>query len=918
VVIGSTLGSFQVLEKLGEGGMGEVYRAHDTRLNRQVAIKVLPDAFAADPERVARFHREAQAVAALNHTGIAAIYDFADADGTKFLVLELIEGDTLAERVARNPIPVEESLTLSVQLLEALEFAHAKGICHRDLKPANIKLTPDGAVKVLDFGLAKMLAPTSAAATTDRGGAGLSPAYSLTMSLPVSMQGMILGTAGYMSPEQAKGFDVDQRSDLFAFGCILYEMLTGRRAFEGETASEILASVIKSDVDFSPLPPRLHPRFIELLQRCLEKNPKKRYHAAADVRVEIETLMARRLIREEPQATVAPTRPLWRRAIVPLASALLAAAAAGYGGWALKPDPARTVGRFIVELPDGQSFSNTSRRFLDVSPDGRRLAYLANNRLQVREFTALEAHAVVVGEGVAILSSPAFSPDGASIAYFMSDAAGTQRLMRVSVSGGAPVLVAELKSPPNSGLRWTDNGFLAGLGASGIVRVPPEGGSPTVVAAAGSDEMLGSPELLPGGRAILYAVKKSAEVWEQAQVVVQRLDGGERKVLVNSGTSARYVETGHLLYMLRGVLLAQRFDLSQLTTVGGPVPVVEGVRRAVSATTAGSAQMGVSRTGTLVFVPGVVGGGETQAGDLAYFDRKGSNQPFNLPSKGYRAPRVSRDGKFVTFESVDDKESVVWIYDLSRTRAIQRLTFEGRNKAPMWSPDGKWIAFQSDREGDLAIYRQPADGSGAAERLTKPASGVEHIPMDWSNGAHILLTVLANQTFSLATMAMSDRKISPVRGVESPALINAMFSPDGRWIVYQGSASSSRSPLLTGPAVFVEPFPGTRAKYMLPITGGHPTWSPKGDEILVNSAPQQSTIVSVTTSPAFSFGQPTDFPRATRLEPNPAATPRNVDFMPDGERLVGVLVPGAAGGANSNEIVVVMNWFDELRQRVPR
>src|SRR5262245_5064672 len=409
---GTRLGAHEIVGLLGAGGMGEVYRAHDTKLNRQVAIKVLPDAYASDPERVARFHREAQAVAALNHPAIASIYEFAEAGETKFLVLELIEGETLAERMRRGAVPTEEALAIAKQIVEALEAAHEKGICHRDLKPANVKLTPEGAVKVLDFGLAKFV----------QAGASVSNlTHSPTLTVAGTLPGMILGTASYMSPEQAKGFEADQRSDIFSFGCILYELLTGHQAFDGETASEILASVLKIDVDFNSLPARLNPRLVELLKRCLEKNPKKRWHAAADVRVELESVMGRALVVDEPRAVAIPPSPLWKRAI-PVAAALLGGAVvAGYAAWRLKPEPPRAVTRFSFPLPEGQTFSNPGRLFVALSPDGLNLAYVANQQLFLRPMSGFEAHPVAGGEisvGGAGITNPTFSPDGQFVAFF--------------------------------------------------------------------------------------------------------------------------------------------------------------------------------------------------------------------------------------------------------------------------------------------------------------------------------------------------------------------------------------------------------------------------------------------------------------------------------------------------------------------
>jgi serine/threonine protein kinase/Tol biopolymer transport system component len=905
-MIGVTLGHYRVEAKIGEGGMGQVYRAVDTRLNRHVAIKVLPEAHAGDPERIARFHREAQAVAALNHTAIAAIYELAEADPSagsgqgamQYLVLELIEGETLADRLRRGPVPVEEALGIARQILEALEAAHEKGICHRDLKPANIKLTPDGSVKVLDFGLAKFLQTAQTPANLT---------HSPTLSLAGTLPGMILGTAAYMSPEQAKGFEADQRSDIFSFGCVLYELLTGRQAFEGDTASEILASVLKSEVDLTKLPPRLNPKLVELLRRCLEKNPKKRWHAAADVRVEIESMVERPLVVDQPRTVPATPRPLWKRAIPVAAAAIIGAGLAGYAAWTLKPAPTAPVARFKIALAEGETFSNTSRRFVDASPDGTKLAYVANQRVYLRELNALEPRVMAGGEASITPTNPTFSPDGQSLAFtHPGGSAGRGLLRRVAVTGGAAVTLGEVEAP--LGMRWDEHGIVIGQSAKGILRFSPNGGTPEVIAAAGSDEFMGYPQILPGGRALLYTVKKTAESWDTAQIVVQPLGGGERKVLVAGGTDGRYLPTGHLVYVLSGVMLAVRFDVERLAVIGGPVPVVEGVRRAIGPTTSGSAQMAIAQSGTLVYAPGPVTS-ETPGSDLALFDRKGANQPLKLPPATYRSPRVSPDGRFVAFEIDDTKEVVVAVYELAGTSAIRRLTFSGNNRAPVWSPDGLWIAFQSDRDGDRAIFRQRADGSGAAERLTKPEQGVEHIPQDWSpDGERLLVTDRQGQQFVLSTMTLKDRKLEPFADARSPVMLNAAFSPDGRWIAYQSRDAQ-------GNVVYVQPFPSTGAKYLLPRTGaGHPTWSPKGDAILVNWAPLRSAITAVKTTPSFGFGQPEEFPRVGRSEPNPATDRTNIDFMPDGERIVGVLQVGQTG-LGVNELVVVVNWFRELNER---
>lgn len=831
--------------------MGEVYLAHDTKLNRRVAIKVLPEAYASDPDRIARFHREAQAVAALNHSGIAAIYDLAESDGTKFLVLELIEGETMADRLRRGPVPVEEALQIAKQILEALEAAHERGVCHRDLKPANVKLTPDGAVKVLDFGLAKFLQSGSSAPNLT---------HSPTLSLAGTYPGVVLGTAGYMSPEQAKGFEADQRSDIFSFGCILYELLTGRQAFEGETASEILASVLKSDVDWNALPARLNPRVVELLRRCLEKNPKKRWHAAADVRVEIDALIGRGVIADEPRA-VAPSRaPLWKRAIAASAFALTGAAIAGYAAWSFKPPPERSITRFVVTLPEGQQFTNVGRQVLALSPDGTNLVYGANNRLYVSPMSGLESRAIVGTEAATGVLNPVFSPDGQSIA-FRSNGDGT--LKRVALSGGAPVTICPIDFI--FGMSWDANGIVFGLGAKGIMRVSPNGGVPEVIAAVASDEIADAPQLLPGGRAVLFSMRKTSETWDKGRIVVQRLDGGARTTVIDGGAAGRYLPTGHLAYAIGGIVLTVPFDADTLSVTGGPVPLIEGVRRgapsaATGITTPATAHFTISENGSLAYVPGPVSLGNATQTDLALFDRKGGMQPLKLPPGPYTAPRASRDGRWVAFESSDEKGAFISVYELSGRSAARRLTFEGSSRAPIWSPDGMWIAYESDRDGASAIFRTRADGSGTPEPLTKPAAGVSQAPQSWSpDGETILFSAQKGTEVDVSTLWLLRVKDRNTVRFGEMAAREATFSPDGRWVAY-----GTRGP--GGNQVFVEPFPRTGAKYLLPRVGGHPFWSPKGDELITNTSPVRNHATAVFTTPRFAFGQPAEFPRTGRQE----------------------------------------------------
>ena len=884
--------------------MGEVYQATDTKLKRKVAIKVLPEAFAANPDRVARFHREAQAVAALNHSGIAAIYDLAEAGGTTFLVLELVEGETLAQRLARGPLAVDEAVGIARQILEALGAAHEKGICHRDLKPANVALTRDGAVKVLDFGLAKFL--------QDRGTEGNLTDLSTTFG--GTSAGVVLGTVGYMSPEQAKGLEADQRSDIFSFGCIFYELLSGRRAFEGDTPSEQLANVLKSDVDLSRLPPTLNSRLVEVLVCCLEKNPKQRWHAAADVRLLLEAIADLSSAAEDSRAAATGARPSWKWAVSVAAIALVGALAAAYGAWRLKPQPARAVTRFSIPLPEGQQFSNIGRPILALSPDGTNLVYVANRRLYVRPMSGNESRPIAGSEHTGAVLNPVFSPDGQSVAFA---SVGDAALKRLPISGGAPVTICKIEAL--FGLSWSEDGIVFGQ-PKGILRVSPDGGTPEVIASAAADEMVEAPQMLPGGRAVLFSVKKSADGWDKGQIVVQNLGGGARKTVIDGGAAGMYVPSGHLVYAVSTVLFAVPFNLDSLTVSGGAVSIVEGVLRgrvrAEGPTAPATAHYAYSATGSLAFIPGPSATASTEARDLALFDWKAAAQPLGLPPAPYAAPRVSPDGKWAVFERGDGSDADIWLFELSGTSAIRRLTFGGKSRAPVWAGDSQWIIFQSDRDGDGGILRQRADGSGTAERLTRPDAGAVHIPQSLSpDGAHLLFTVVKDGQSSLWMLGMKDRRASPFANVQSRLLVEAAFSPDGRWVAYQVfRPNEGRGEIADS---FVQPFPPTGATYQVPVEIGsvHPVWSRNGDEIFTGIAANRDAVIPVTTSPRFGFGQPVEFAHGARLGGIVFAR-RNADLMPDG-RILGVIYAGSqqSGNLSTPQIAVVLNWFG-LRARV--
>src|SRR5262245_12227949 len=511
-MIGSRLAHYEITTHLGSGGMGDVYQATDTKLGRDVAGKILPEIFAHDPVRVARFEREARLLASLNHVNIAALYGLEQVDGRHFLVMELVEGDTLASKIANGPTPVEEALKIAHQITEALEAAHDKGVIHRDLKPANVKITPDGRVKVLDFGLAKAMdvAPTE----TDR-------ANSPTLSVVATNAGVILGTAGYMSPEQAKGRSADQRSDLFSFGCLLYEMITGRVTFDGETVTEVIASVLKQDADLSLIPANVHSRVVELIRRCLVKDAKRRWHAAADVRVEIETILAESGGLKGDESTQARiTR--WQLAAAIAVTAIVVAATTAGVMWNRRSQPAASVSRFTFLLPDGQVITRPGRPTIAISPDGENIVYLANRQLYLRPISAVDARPISgTDQDVA---NPFFSPDGKWIAFYsVSD----RKLKKIAVTGGAAVTVADVDFPISG--NWTaDNQIFLADTQKGILRVSADGGKPEVVIAAKAGEVIHGAQLLPDNDHLLFTVASGTggalsvlSRWDKALIVLQ-------------------------------------------------------------------------------------------------------------------------------------------------------------------------------------------------------------------------------------------------------------------------------------------------------------------------------------------------------------------------------------------------------------
>jgi len=873
--------------------MGDVWRARDTKLGREVALKVLPDAFALDADRSARFEREAKVLASLSHPHIAALFGFEEAAGRHYLVMELVEGETIADRLRRGPMAVDSALEVARDIADALEAAHEKGIVHRDLKPANLKITPDDRVKVLDFGLARLRDEPSDALRPNL-------SQSPTLSLLATQAGVILGTAAYMSPEQAKGSAADHRSDVFSFGAVLYEMLTGRQAFHADTPAEMMAAVLMREPDFSALPVQLNPRVVELLRRCLDKVPKRRWQAAGDLRAEIEAILAA----PPPSSSIVGTRatqPLWQR-VLPLAiTAIVSAAVVGAIVWgaarpSIRPGP---VVRFSIPLPEGQA--TQALRTIAVSPDGTRLVHVANGRLYLRELSQTESKPIAGSDQIANGVEPVFSPDGQSVAFA---SVIDRTLKRVPVTGGVGLSLCPID--PRISLSWDRDAILFSQPA-GIMRVQANGGNPETLVGAASGERLYGPQMLPDGETLLFTRAKgnSADAWDSADIIAQTLKSGERRTILRGGSDARYLSSGHLVYAVRGVLYAVAFDPTRLVATGAPVPVVVGVRRVPGGVT-GSAHYSVSESGVLAYTPGPPSAAQGDS-SLAWIDEKGVVDVLKLPGGPYESPRISPDGTRMVFGRDDGKEANVWVYALDGSSAERRLTFGGRNRIPVWSGDGRRVAFQSDRDGDLAIWWQAADVSGAgAERLTKPEPGTAHIPESWSRTDDLLSFSAVQGTTTLWTLSLRDRKASQFGNVRSPSPLNSEFSPDGKWIAY-----TLREGVI---AVFVEPFPATGDKVQISKVeenAHHSLWSRDGKTLFYIPGAEPLVGVTIATRP-FSVGNP----RPTKLpNNNPVGAPRNFDIAADGQRFI--FTTGQGSGTYAPQVQVVVNWFEELKARVP-
>ena len=855
--VGSRLAHYDVTALIGEGGMGEVYQATDTKLNREVALKILPEAFAADPDRLARFQREAQVLASLNHPNIAAIYGIEESVDTRALVLELVEGPTLADRITHGAIPLDEALPIAKQIAEALEAAHEQGIIHRDLKPANVKVKDDGTVKVLDFGLAKALDPSP---TGD-------PSQSPTLTAAATQMGVIMGTAAYMSPEQARGKPVDKRADIWAFGVVLLEMLTGRKVFEGEDVSMTLSSVLQQEPNWSHLPAAVSPSLSVFLRRCLVKDPKQRVHDIGDVRLAMEGVFES-TGSVPAESTAALHLQVLLRPIPAIISALALVVITGLAVWAVTrsaPAAPDFVTRFSIVLPSG--FGRGPHTPIALSPDGTHLVYAANDQLYLRDMDQMEAAPIRGTEGAV---EPFFSPDGQSVGFWADG-----QLKRVSLTGGAAVTIGESVEP--FGISWgSDDAILFGS-LAGAWRVPASGGTPElIIPVEGEEGGIPGPQLLPGGEWVLFSLFPSQ------QVMLQSLATGERHVLLeDGGTNARYVPTGHLVYVLDGTLLAQPFDIEQRTLAPGPVPLVEGISQ-LSQVRGAAAQVAHSDNGSLAYV---VDRSVSSDRTLHLVGRDGAVEALAVPPAQYLTPRFSPDGAKLVVQTAEDDGGVLWLYDLAGDTQIQQLTFEGDNQRPVWTPDSRRITFSSDREGTMSLYSMPIDGSGVPERLTTAEDGTFHWPGSWAPDSQTLLFNVERNRVSdwdIWTLSSATLETQSLYDMPNTVYWGAELSANGQWLAY-GAGSD-----LFAVDIYVEPFPPTGSKRKISQNGGYwPLWSPDEDQLFYRPPATEAGItltlrsVDVVTEPEFAFGNEQIVPIEGFI-----VVPfyRDYDMTPDGER----------------------------------
>jgi serine/threonine-protein kinase len=907
---GTRLGAYEITGLLGVGGMGEVYRATDTKLSRKVAIKTLPAELASDKDRLARFEREARLLAALNHPHIASVYSLGEHDGALYLAMELVDGVTLQHKLALERLPIEEALRLALQIAEALEAAHEKGVVHRDLKPANIMVSGDGQVKVLDFGLAK------AFSTDPKQRAG---GHSPTLSLAMTQQGLVLGTAGYMSPEQASGQATDQRADIWAFGVVLYELLTGKPVFTGESVPHILAAVLKTEPDWSRLPKNLHPRLKLLLERCLTKRPSNRLQSIGDARIEMESVLGEPIgvTVERSGGRTQQKTFLW------LGGSLVFASAVAMATWFLRPTAAvkpAAVVRLSLSLPSSpRGIWGTQRLpMIGISPDGTRIAY-GLDQIYVRSLDEIEGHPLEGTAAKAAASEPVFSPDGQWLAYVDVDSAvGPFWIKRVPVGGGAPVVIGDamtLDSP--TGLSWPTADVLLFATNEGIVRLTANGGAREVLVAAGTDERLDSPQILPNGDALLFsrtarAVAGRAANPNDKQILVQSMKKDDRKVVWQGGSAPRYLRTGQLVYAQGNALFAASFDVSARAIRGGPVPMVQGLNPEFSDT----ADFAISDTGTLAVLVSPQDPPNAISTTVSWVDRNGREEPIPVRPNDYTMARVSPDGTDVALVTGDitarPERPSIWLYGL-RTQNLSLLSAEPDTRdAPVWSADGKKIFFRAFKSGGAEVDVIDL-ASGEITTIGKKVG----MPLALSADEKTLAVVGFSATTSVdvAVLSLASGELTTLIGGPGVQTLPS-FSKDGAWIAYVEATAPGAD------EINIRPYPAV-SRTRIPVgPGTDPVFSRDGSELFYFDG-RGIAVAPVSYEPTLHVGTGRHLFDSAGYMSNVGGA-RTWDPDPSGTRFLLIRDPGsssvAAATASSAgppaRIDVVLNWAEELNRRL--
>jgi eukaryotic-like serine/threonine-protein kinase len=907
LAIGSKLGPYEIVGLLGVGGMGEVYRARDTRLDRTVAIKVLPQHLADTPDARQRFEREARAVSALNHPNICTLHDVGSQDGTQYIVMEYLEGETLAARLEKGALPLEQVLKTGIEVADALDKAHRAGILHRDLKPGNIMLTKSGA-KLLDFGLAKASLPPAAAAT-------LTAAAPRTA--PVTQQGTIIGTFQYMSPEQVEGKELDARSDLFSFGSVLYEMLTGRSAFQGRSQLSVASAILEKDPEpISALQPMTPPALDRTLRKCLAKDPEDRWQTARDLLLELKWIAEGGSQAGVP-APVVSHRKVRERTAWAIAGVLALIAIASTIGYVQRaPKPTQPM-RLIAELGADATLSTTTYGADAVlSPDGTRLAFVAESadkkqRLYVRSLDQMQA---TVLSGTEEARDPFFSPDGQWIAFF----AGT-KLEKISVQGGVAVILCDVATGRFRGGSWGDDGMIVFSPGSGtaLSRVSSAGGTTepyTTLDKEKGEDTQRWPQFLPGGKDVLFTSSTTGFGFDDADIVVYSADSRKMKTILHGGFYAHYLPSGHLVYVYKNTLLAVPFDIKRLEVKGQPAPVVEGV----ATSGLGGAQFSVSDSGTLIYV---AGSAASLNPSIYWMDAAGKFTPLRETPGSYNNLAISPDGKRLAMDISSGNRRDIWVYEWERD-TLTRLTFSGdQNYSPVWTPDGQRIVYASAEKGAVPNLRWiRADGAGDAQPLTE--SKDPQYPWSWSPDGKTLAFFQQNPGtgYDIMTMSVEGSEKSgwkpgqPKPFVSTPFMETyPSFSPDGRWIAYTSDES--------GPfEVYVRPFPGPGGKWEISTDGGRmPEWSRNGKEFFYRRYDQRIMVVGYTSSgDSFHADKPRLWSPGQFTDSATNINDINFSLHPDGKRFAVLKASGTeAAPPPINKVSFIFHFFDELRRKVP-